>query len=149
MTVPETLKEGDRISSGVTAVGHSPRTGTVRRVLGGPEHVRYEVAWDSAGESIVYPAHVRVQPAGERKPSARKSARNEEPRPRTLTAVAGDRLVVRPHYQGEPERDAEIVEVLGPGGTPPFRLIWSHTGQEVLLFPGTDAYVDHAAGSEK
>jgi Domain of unknown function (DUF1918) len=148
MTVPETLKKGDRISSDVSAVGHSPRTGTVRLVLGEAEHLRYEVEWDSGDVSIVYPAHVQVQPVGEHRPRARKSPRKAPPHPHTLTAVAGDRLVVRPHHQGEPERDAEIVEALGPGGTPPFRLIWSDTGQEALLFPSTDAYVDHVDEAE-
>lgn len=36
-----------------------------------------------------------------------------------LRTSPGDRLVVRGHYLGEPERDGEIVEVLGAGGAPP------------------------------
>ncbi|MEX0674119.1 MAG: DUF1918 domain-containing protein [Gaiellaceae bacterium] len=59
-----------------------------------------------------------------------------------LRAQPGDRLVIRGHRLGEPERDGEIVETLGPGGTPPFRVRWSDTGAETLLFPGSDAYVD-------
>ena len=39
--------------------------------------------------------------------------------------------------------DAEILEVHGPGGTPPFRVRWSDTGNVALYFPGEDASVDH------
>lgn len=60
-----------------------------------------------------------------------------------LRARAGDRLVIRGHRLGESTRDAEILEVLGTDGGPPFRLLWQDTGAETLLFPGSDAYVDH------
>ena len=59
-----------------------------------------------------------------------------------LKADPGDRLVVRGHRLGEPERDAEILDALGPEGSPPFRVRWSDTGAEALLFPGSDAYVE-------
>jgi hypothetical protein len=59
-----------------------------------------------------------------------------------LKAEPGDRLVVRGHRLGEPERDAEILDALGPEGSPPFRVRWSDTGAEALLFPGSDAYVE-------
>jgi hypothetical protein len=59
-----------------------------------------------------------------------------------LKAEPGDRLVVRGHRLGEPERDAEILDALGPEGSPPFRVRWSDTGAETLLFPGSDAYVE-------
>lgn len=62
-----------------------------------------------------------------------------------LRASPGDRLVIRAHHLGEPDRDAEILEVLGEDGTPPFRLRWEEDGREALLFPGTDAYVEHFA----
>ena len=60
MAVPGTLREGDRISSGITSVGHGPRTGTVKRVIGARDHLRYDVAWDDGKESVVYPAHVHL-----------------------------------------------------------------------------------------
>jgi len=63
-----------------------------------------------------------------------------------LSAEPGDRLVIRSHRLGEPERDAEILEALGPASGPPFRVRWSDTGGETLIFPGGDAYVDHLAG---
>jgi hypothetical protein len=152
MALQGALKKGDRISSSITSVGRSARTGTVKRVIGGREHTRYEVEWDSGGVSIVYPAYVQVEPRAKPKPAVRKATarRPKEPsQPHAMTAVAGDRLVVRPHHQGEPQRDAEIVEVLGPGGTPPFRLVWSDTGEETLLFPGADAYVEHLASPRR
>lgn len=60
-----------------------------------------------------------------------------------LEAHAGDRLVIHAHRLGEHERDAEILEALGPDGGPPFRVRWSDTGEETLHFPGSDATVDH------
>jgi len=66
-----------------------------------------------------------------------------------LRAQPGDRLVIRGHRLGEPERDGEILEVLGPGGAPPFRVRWSDTGAETLLFPGSDAYVDRLERRER
>lgn len=60
-----------------------------------------------------------------------------------LKAGPGDRLVIHPHRLGEPERDAEILDALGPNGGPPFRVRWSDTGEETLHFPGSDATVDH------
>jgi hypothetical protein len=62
-----------------------------------------------------------------------------------LTAHPGDRLVIHPHHLGEHERDAEILEVLGPEDGPPFRVRWSDTGAETLHFPGSDAAVEHLA----
>lgn len=59
-----------------------------------------------------------------------------------LRAVPGDRLVIRGHHTGEPERDAEIVEVLGDDGTPPYLVRWSDDGHVSRAYPGSDAYVD-------
>jgi len=61
----------------------------------------------------------------------------------TLRAAAGDRLVIRRHHLGEPDRDGEILETLGDDGTPPFRVRWSDDGHESVLFPGSDATVEH------
>ena len=44
------------------------------------------------------------------------------------SAEPGDRLVIRGHRQGEPERDGEIVEVLGDGGASPFVVRWEEDG---------------------
>ena len=60
----------------------------------------------------------------------------------SLYAEAGDRLVVRGHHQGEPERDGEILEVLGEDGRPPYRVRWED-GHEAEVFPGSDMFVQH------
>lgn len=60
-----------------------------------------------------------------------------------LRAEPGDRLVIRAHHQGEPARDAEILEVLGENGTPPYLVRWQDDGHVSRLYPGSDAYVDH------
>lgn len=58
-------------------------------------------------------------------------------------ASPGDRLVVRGHHQGELPRDAEILEVLGEDGAPPYRVRWEDDGHESEVFPGSDSYVQH------
>jgi hypothetical protein len=58
-----------------------------------------------------------------------------------LRAGPGDRLVIRGHHTGEPERDAEILEVLGEDGGPPFVVRWGDDGHVSRLYPGSDAYV--------
>jgi hypothetical protein len=60
-----------------------------------------------------------------------------------MEATKGDRLVIKGHHIGEPNRDAEILEVQGKDGTPPFVVQWSDTGHTVLFFPGPDASVEH------
>lgn len=62
-----------------------------------------------------------------------------------MHAVAGDRLVVHSHHVGERERVAEILEVHGDDGTPPFLVRWADTAQEALVFPGADASIEHPA----
>jgi hypothetical protein len=62
-----------------------------------------------------------------------------------MKAKSGDRLIIRPHHLGEAGHDAEILEVLGPAGDPPFRVRWEDDGREALIFPGTDAWVEHLA----
>jgi hypothetical protein len=60
-----------------------------------------------------------------------------------MKAQAGERLVVRARRQGEHDRDAEILEVRGAGGSPPFLVRWSDTGHTGLYFPSSDAFVVH------
>jgi iron-sulfur cluster repair protein YtfE (RIC family) len=64
-----------------------------------------------------------------------------------MRAIAGDRLVIKGHRVGEHDNDAEILEVRGPDGGPPYVVRWSDTGHETLFFPGSDAFVQHL-GSE-
>lgn len=63
----------------------------------------------------------------------------------SLRANVGDRLVVQ-RLHGT-VRDAEILEVRHPDGTPPYVVRWSDTGHEALVYPGADAFVQHLAHS--
>ena len=60
-----------------------------------------------------------------------------------MKATLGDRLIIRGHRQGEHPRDAEVIETLGEDGGPPFRVRWSDDGHVSVLFPGSDASVEH------
>jgi len=62
-----------------------------------------------------------------------------------MYAKVGDRLVVRSRQVDGAVRDAEILEVRHADGSPPYVVRWSDSGHEALVFPGEDAYVDHAA----
>ena len=62
-----------------------------------------------------------------------------------MKANPGDRLVIKGHHVGEPDRDAEILEVRGPDGTPPFLVRWDDDGHEGLFFPSTDAVIEPVA----
>lgn len=61
----------------------------------------------------------------------------------TLSASPGDRLVVRGHRQGEVEHDAEILEVLGEDGAPPYLVRWEADGRVSRVYPSSDIYVEH------
>jgi uncharacterized protein DUF1918 len=60
-----------------------------------------------------------------------------------MRAAVGDKIVVRGHHVGEPDRDAVILAVEGPDGSPPYRVRWSDDGHEGVFFPGADAVVEH------
>lgn len=76
----------------------------------------------------------------------------ERPKPptgaRRRAAVSpGDRLVVSPHRQGQPPRDAEVLEVRGADGGPPYLVRWEDTGRVSLHYPGSDSVVQHIPGA--
>jgi hypothetical protein len=60
-----------------------------------------------------------------------------------MRAAAGDRLVIKGHYVGQPDRDAEILDVRGADGSPPYLVRWEEDGHEGLFYPGSDAVVEH------
>jgi hypothetical protein len=60
-----------------------------------------------------------------------------------LRAAPGDRLVIKGHHVGEPERDAEVLEVLGEDGGPPFLVRWQDDGRVSRFYPSSDAYIEH------
>jgi hypothetical protein len=147
----------DRIWLDSHTLGGARRTGEILEVLGTPERPRYHVRWEDGRESIVSPssdARVSLRPAAKakaapkprRKPAGKRKATAVRPKPPSgPRAKPGDRLVVKAHHVGEPSRDAEILETLGPHGGPPFRVRWEDTGAETLFFPGSDASVEHLA----
>lgn len=65
-----------------------------------------------------------------------------------MRASVGDRIVIRGHRVGEPDRDCEVLEVRGVDGCSPYVVRWGDAGPETLFCPGTDAIVeqfDHAS----
>jgi Domain of unknown function (DUF1918) len=65
-----------------------------------------------------------------------------------MQAVAGDRLHVHSNVVGQAERTAEIVEVRGAGGEPPY-LVHFDDGDTSLVFPGPDAVIEHPRKAAK
>jgi hypothetical protein len=72
-----------------------------------------------------------------------RGADNEQRGRSDMNAAPGDRLIIKGHHVNEPDRDCEILEVHGEGGTPPFLVRWSDDGHEGLFYPGSDAQVEH------
>jgi Domain of unknown function (DUF1918) len=142
--------------------GGSVRRGRILEALGEPPCVRYRVRWDNGRESIVYPGSdativgvkketaertIQERTASARRPESRPAAQAGGTRP-ALRATVGDRLVIRPQHLGEPERDAEILEVIGRHGAPPYKVRWVDDNRETVLFPGADAFVEHFEHAE-
>ncbi|UYQ61172.1 DUF1918 domain-containing protein [Streptomyces peucetius] len=59
-----------------------------------------------------------------------------------MQANVGDTLLVHGRTVGQHDKVAEVVEVLGPQGNPPFRVRFED-GHEALLSPGPDTVVRH------
>jgi uncharacterized protein DUF1918 len=60
-----------------------------------------------------------------------------------MDAMVGDRIVIRGHHTGQPERICQVTEVRGADGGPPYLVRWDDSGHETLYFPGTDATIEH------
>ena len=60
-----------------------------------------------------------------------------------MRAAKGDRIIIRGHRVGEPDRDCEVLDVRGPDGGPPYIVRWADSGHETLFFPGSDAMLQH------
>jgi hypothetical protein len=60
-----------------------------------------------------------------------------------MRAAVGDRLVVKGHRIGEPDKGAQILAVEGADGGPPYMVRWEEDGREGLFFPGSDALIEH------
>ncbi|MFW6694853.1 DUF1918 domain-containing protein [Streptomyces sp. MAR4 CNX-425] len=59
-----------------------------------------------------------------------------------MQAEVGDKLCVHGRVVGQQDRTAEIVEVLGTGGAPPYRVRYDD-GHEAVMSPGPDSVVRH------
>lgn len=59
-----------------------------------------------------------------------------------MRATKGDRLHVHGRSVGSADETAEIIEVRGDDGEPPY-LVRHDDGHETLVYPGTDASVEH------
>jgi hypothetical protein len=57
-----------------------------------------------------------------------------------MQAKVGDRLVVESRSDSVHRKEAEIVEVRGEDGGPPYVVRWDD-GHEGLTYPGSDAHV--------
>ena len=66
-----------------------------------------------------------------------------------MQASVGDRIVIKGHHVGEPDRDGEVLEVRGAEGGPPYLVRWEDSGREGLFFPGPDAVVQHFEGHSR
>jgi hypothetical protein len=58
-----------------------------------------------------------------------------------MQAKVGDRIVIKGHHIGEPDRDCQVIEVHGADGEPPFLVRWEDGDHDTLFFPGSDATV--------
>jgi hypothetical protein len=59
-----------------------------------------------------------------------------------MRAEVGDRLHVHGRTVGSPDHTAEILEIRGADGGPPY-LVRHDDGHEALVVPGGDATVEH------
>ncbi|HET6356824.1 DUF1918 domain-containing protein [Streptomyces sp.] len=59
-----------------------------------------------------------------------------------MQANVGDTLLVHGRIVGQHDKTAEVVEVLGQKGNPPYRVRFDD-GHEALLSPGPDTVVRH------
>ena len=64
-----------------------------------------------------------------------------------MKAAVGDRIVTASGVVGGAVRDGVITECPHDDGSPPYRVRWSDTGEETLVYPGADTVVDPAARS--
>jgi Domain of unknown function (DUF1918) len=58
----------------------------------------------------------------------------------------GDRIVIRAHRQGQPERIGEILEVVGTARRH-YRVRWLEDGHESVVYPGEDVRVERGPRS--
>jgi hypothetical protein len=62
-----------------------------------------------------------------------------------MKAAVGDRIVTASGVVGGAVRDGVVTECPHGDGSPPYRVRWSDTGEETLVYPGADTIVDQEA----
>ncbi|GHH73273.1 dsRBD fold-containing protein [Promicromonospora soli] len=65
-----------------------------------------------------------------------------------MKAAVGDRIVTASGVVGGAVRDGVVTECPHGDGSPPFRVKWSDTGEETLVYPGPDTFVEPQARLE-
>ena len=71
-----------------------------------------------------------------------------ETKPKNTQPKRGDLVVVAGHHVGERERTGEILELLGDVVHRRYRVRWDD-GHESILYPGSDAVIEHRARRRK
>jgi hypothetical protein len=61
-----------------------------------------------------------------------------------MQATIGDRICIRGTHVESADRHGSVIEVRGEGGAPPY-LVRFDDGHETLVYPGTDAVIEHSA----
>lgn len=59
-----------------------------------------------------------------------------------MHAAVGDRILVHGRTVGSGEQHAEVIEVRGADGAPPY-LVRFDDGHESLMYPGADSEIEH------
>ncbi len=62
-----------------------------------------------------------------------------------MQARIGDRLIVQGRHVGDRDQVAEVLEVHGSEGAPPYVVRWDD-GHTATVFPGADALIRRAPG---
>ena len=66
-----------------------------------------------------------------------------------MRAIVGDRIVIKGHRIGGPDRDCQVLEVRGLDGGPPYRVRWTDSDHKSLFFPGSDVSDYHFRAGDK
>jgi hypothetical protein len=64
-----------------------------------------------------------------------------------MKAKVGDEIVVDGVRLGDPQRKAEVLEILNVGDVVHYRIRWDD-GHEALFYPGPTTHVVHLPGNE-
>jgi hypothetical protein len=59
-----------------------------------------------------------------------------------MQAQVGDWVVIEGRTLDEPRRQGQIIELVHPDGSPPYRVRWPADDHESVVFPGPDARIE-------